>query len=170
MQCRRVLAGFGAHTEFAAKTRPSSHTGGKCLPGLKHRAAAEPARLTNRSQTHLPETASPAGTSHFLQPQRGCGSKLKVARARGQPWVVGRNCPQPRRGCGQRCRAGRNRVAVDNFLRPVSQGRLWHANLELEAGIPLGFFIRHVPETEDAPQPSHSSIHRWPSGILTKKD
>ena len=78
-------------------------------------------------------------------PQRGIGLQPKVAELARLPWVTIRKWIQPQRGCGKgrarvkRRRNGRNRVAVGNELRTVSQGSSCLATAGLWAGIPLGF-------------------------------
>src|SRR5471032_3142616 len=60
------------------------------------------------------------------QAQRDCGLQPRVARNE-LPWEIIGGISQPQRGCGE-CRArqtngnGRNRVAVGNFLRTMTQG------------------------------------------------
>ena len=60
--------------------------------------------------------------------QRDYGLQPKVAELARLPWVTIRKWIQPQRGCGKgrarvkRSRHGRNRVAVGNDLRTVSQG------------------------------------------------
>ena len=78
-------------------------------------------------------------------PQRGIGLQPKVAELARLPWVTIRKAIQPQRGCGKgrarvkRSRHGRNRVAVGNDLRTVTQGGSCLATLGLWDGIPLEF-------------------------------
>ena len=68
------------------------------------------------------------------QSQRDCGLQPKVARHE-LPWVNASNGFQPQRGCGDfvlgRDGFGRNRVAVGNVLRRLTQGSSCRATLGL---------------------------------------
>ena len=110
-------------------------------PTRQRAASANPKGIASSSPrlrgTSYLGSASPNGN----QPQRGCDQNRSIG--------VATNLPQPRCGCSR--------------FATFTQGRRWHANLGLEAAIPLGLF---APERDSISSHRHALAPSMnPNGI-----